>query len=76
MYLFLINRHHHFGSQTKAVLKQQTLCRINKLLHNKDVLSRYVYQMYEPIDFDRFIPLLNAFDSIVSGSKVEEDATV
>ena len=47
-----------------------------KEFYNKDVLSRYVYQMYESIDFDRFIPLLNVFDSIVSGSKVEEDATV
>lgn len=47
-----------------------------KEFYNKDVLSRYVYQMYESIDFDRFIPLLNALDSIVSGGKVEEDATV
>lgn len=40
--------------------------------YNKDVLSRYVYQQYEEIDFSGFKSLLDALDSIVASQKTAE----
>lgn len=37
--------------------------------YNKDILSRYVYQRYEEIDFSKFKILLDALDSIVVSTK-------
>ena len=44
--------------------------------YNKDVLSRYVYQQYEKIDFSKFKILLDALDSIVASQKPAECASV
>ena len=44
--------------------------------YNKDVLSRYVYQRYEEIDFSGFKILLDALDSIVASQKSAECASV
>ena len=50
----------------------KSFCRNDKINKNtqygKDIFSKYVFSNYRSIDFDKFIPLLDALDDIVKNS--------
>lgn len=54
----------------KLNLEGKTFCRKDKFDNSKyfgkEIFSQYVYENYKKIDFSRFIPLLDAIDSIIA----------
>ena len=57
-------------------LDGKTFCRKDKFddskYFGKEILSQYVYENYQTIDFSRFIPLLDVIDTIVAGVESPE----
>ena len=57
-------------------LDGKTFCRKdsfdNSKFFGKDIFSKYILENYKQIDFSRFIPLLNAIDSIIAQTQPTE----
>lgn len=58
-----------FEDTLNLTLAGKTFCRKDKFdntkFYGKDIFSQYIFENYETIDFSRFIPLLDAIDSLV-----------
>lgn len=57
-------------------LEGKTFCRKDKFDNSKyfgkEIFSKYVYENYKKIDFSRFIPLINAIDSVIAQTESPE----
>ena len=57
-------------------LEGKTFCRKDKFDNSKyfgkEIFSQYVFENYKKIDFSRFIPLLNAIDSVIEQTESPE----
>ena len=54
------------------IAQKSILLADNSKFFGKDIFSKYILENYKQIDFSRFIPLLNAIDSIIAQTNPTE----